>query len=121
VTFDGFASPRPSACGCTCHDPGPLAARLRAAANEYVSTLVDGSSFDWAIDGRHLAPFWSYLFPAIREAGFGLSVEMVDGAMVYTVHNEKREASAAAKAPAPPLTVPLCECPACVKRRETMS
>lgn len=93
MNFGDFASPRPAACGCTCHDPGPLAKRLKDAAAEYVSMLVDGSTFDWAIDGKTLAPLWAYLFEAIRSAGFTVSVRAEGGTTVYEVRKQRLEAT----------------------------
>ena len=87
MTF-GAASPRPAACRCLCHDPGPRRERLKAAAVEYASTLNDGSEIHVDIDYPRVAPFWPYLFEALKETGFAVSVRVADGTTIYTVRKQ---------------------------------
>ena len=74
MTFrDAPPSPRPCACACVCKDPGPLAARLRLAAQQYVACLTDGEEIDGdpgGADEEYIRPFAAYLPEALVEAGF---------------------------------------------------
>lgn len=72
-------SPRPCACRCTCNDPGPLAERLRFAAQQYASALTDGEEIDGdhgGTDAEFVAPFAKYLPEALLAAGFSIHARL---------------------------------------------
>jgi hypothetical protein len=89
VTF-GAPSPRPAHCAsCTCGDPGPLAARLRTAAQQYVACLTDGEDVDMDIGGADYAftrPFRNYIPEAVSARGGVLATRNEGGRLIYTVH-----------------------------------